>query len=168
MSSINNLTKLLHLLSKDYFLAYDVSNDEVYLAKRVGGFLKKIKVEGEAKKYLLYDYIGHFVLLIETNNGELEKLRDVRRIKLGINGVITVKTNSKNGKYSSPEAIISIAKVTQFQFQVALNAMCDMAIKIIELLRKNPSLSLIDIISATGYPRTIVTFLLGVMSTFNR
>ena len=65
-----------------------------------------------------------------------------------------------------PEAAISALSIAQRYSSRALDVFCDMAIRIIELLRESPDLDVDGLIERTGYPKTIVMFLLGAISTF--
>jgi len=162
--SISTLADLFKFLDEGYFLAYNVDDGEVLLVKRVNGALRRVSLFGAAKKYMLRNYRGKFMVLIEVERGDWMESKRFKAIRFDSQGVISV--DGVSSSESLPDAAISALSFAKQYSSRALDAFCDMAVRIVELLRESPELDVDDLIDRTGYPKTIVMFLLGALSTF--
>lgn len=162
--SVDNLADLFRLLDEGYFLAFSVDDGSIFIVKRVDGDLKKFLVLKSAREYMLKSYKGRFMLLLDVDCEDWMKVKGVRSVKLSCEGVVSV-VGEDQGE-SLPETAVSALDMMQRQSRRVLDVFCDMALRIIDVLRSNPDFDVDDLVVSTGYPVTIVTFLLGVLSTF--
>ena len=164
LESVTTLADLFRLLDEGYFLAYNAADGEILLVKKVCGALRKISVHGSAKNYMLHNYRGKFMVLIEVDREDWMESKKFKEIKCDSTG--TIMADGLSAIEELPEAAISALSIAQRYSSRALDVFCDMAIRIIELLRESPDLDVDGLIERTGYPKTIVMFLLGAISTF--
>lgn len=162
--SVNNLADLFRLLDEGYFLAFNVDDGGIFIVKRVDDSLEKLLVFDSAREYMLRNYKGRFMLLMSVEHEDWMRDRRIKSIKLSCRGVVSVFGEGQGEVL--PETAISAFDMMQRQSRRALDVFCDMAIRIIDVLRSNPDFDVDDLIDSTGYPMTIVVFLLGVLSTF--
>lgn len=161
---VDNLADLFRLLDEGYFLAFNVDDGSIFIVKRVEGGLRKLLALKGAREYMLRNYRGKFMLLMDVEREDWMKVRCVKYVKLNCRGVVSVSGFSHGEDL--PETAISALDLMQRQSKRVLDVFCDMALKIINILRDNPHYSLNDLVNSTGYPLTIVIFLLGVLLTF--
>ncbi|MCS7364639.1 MAG: hypothetical protein NDF54_04290 [archaeon GB-1867-035] len=161
---VNNLADLFKFLDEGYFLAFNVDDGSIFIAKRHADGLEKLLVLNSAREYMLKNYKGRFMLLMGVEREDWMRVKGVKRVKLNCEGIVSV-IGEDQGE-GLPETAVSALDMMHRQSRRVLDVFCDMALRIIDVLRDNPDCAVNDIVDSTGYPMTIVIFLLGVLSTF--